>query len=225
MRHGPLAIVGTFPHREMYMASSSFRSRTARPLAITGVLLGSLLFAGCAPTDEPASSPTPKPTASESSAPSATPTAEPTEDPILSEPIDLTCNELLTPDDVYAFNPNVTFAEDGQPKPDSKAGTIAGMNGLTCQWVNNSSNETMDVAVAKLTDDQLTALKNLAVTESTQVPTYSAPPVEGFFTVITNEGEAQVFSGAFWVTLRSSAFFEPGDAEQLAEAAIANLAE
>lgn len=206
------------------MASSSFRSRTSRPLAIAGILLGSLVFAGCAPTEAPASSATPTPEPSESS-PSGTPTTEPTEEVVLSEPVDLTCNELLTPDDVYAFNPNVTFAEDGLPKPDSKAGTIAGMNGLTCQWINNSSNETVDVAVAKLTDDQLTALKNLAVTESTQVPTYSAPPVEGYFTVLSNEGEAQVFSDPYWVALRSTAFFEPGDAEQLAEAALANLPE
>ena len=207
------------------MASSSFRFHAARPLAVAAVVLGSLLIAGCAPTEAPGSSATPKPTSSESQSPSATPTPEATEETILSEPVGVTCDELLTPDDVYAFNPNVTFAEDGKPSADSKAGTIAGMNGLTCQWINNSSNETIDVAVAKLTDDQLTALKNLAVTESSQVPTYSSPPVEGFFTVIKNQGEAQVFSGAYWVTLRSTAFFEPGDAEQLAEAAIGNLPE
>ena len=141
----------------------------------------------------------------------------------MSEPVDTTCEALLTPDDIYAFNPNFSLIADAQPKVDSKAGQIAGMNGLTCQWVNNSSNEPLDVAVAKLTDDQLTALKNLAVTESTQVPTYGAPPVEGYFTVIGSEGEAQVFSGSYWVALRSVAFFEPGDAEQLAEAVIAHL--
>ena len=207
----------------MYMASSSLRSRTSRPLAIGAVLIGAFLFSGCAPTDAPAASSSPTPKPSQSSTPSGTPTPEPTSDTIVSQKVDTTCDALLTPDDMYAFNPNVSLVEDGKPAADSKAGQIAGMNGLTCQWVNNSSNETIDVGVAKLTEDELTALKNLAVTESQQVPTYGAPPVEGYFIVIGSQGEAQVFSGSYWVTMRSVAFFEPGDAEQLAEAAIAHL--
>ena len=206
------------------MASSSLGS-PFRPLAVAGILVATLLTAGCTPSDAPGSSSSPTPSSSGSSAPSGTTTPEPTEEPIVSEPIDTTCDVLLTPDDMYAFNPNFSFLPEGMPKVDSKAGQIAGMNGLTCQWVNNSSNEPIDLAVAKLTDDQLTALKNLAVTESTQVPTYASPPVEGYFTVIGSEGEAQVFSGPYWVALRSVAFFEPGDAEQLAEAVIAHLPE
>ena len=55
------------------------------------------------------------------------------------------------------------------------------------------------------------------------MPTYGAPPVEGYFQVIEQEGEAQVFTGSYWITLRAISFFEPGDAEQLAEAAIERL--
>jgi hypothetical protein len=124
---------------------------------------------------------------------------------------------------MYNFNPNFSLVEDGAPKADTKAGQIAGMNGLTCQWVNNTSKETIDVAVAKLTDDELTALKNLAITESTPVPTYGAPPIEGYFTVIGSEGEAQIFTGSYWIAVRSVAFFEPGDVEQLATAAMSHL--
>ncbi len=152
-----------------------------------------------------------------------TPTPAPTDGAITSEPVDTTCDALLTADDMYEYNPNVSLVENGVPDADTKVGEIAGMGGLTCQWVNNSSNETLDVGVASLTEDQLTTLKNLAVTESEQVPTYGAPPVEGYFTVVGREGEAQVFTGSYWVALRSLAFFEPGDAERIAEAAIANL--
>lgn len=205
------------------MASSFPRSRASRPLAIAGVALVSLLFAGCAPAESPGASASPSPTPAASETPSEAPTPQPTETPVVSEPVDATCDAVLTPDDVYAFNPNISFVEGGAPAAGSKAAEIAAMNGLTCQWVNNSSNATIDVAVAKLAEDALTDLKNLAVTESTQVPTYGAPPVEGYFTVVQNQGEAQVFSGPYWVTLRSVDFFEPGDAEQLAEAAIAHL--
>lgn len=141
----------------------------------------------------------------------------------MSEPVDIACDALITPDDMYAFNPNVSLLTEGTPTADSLAGEIAAMNGLTCQWVNNTSNEVLDIALAKLPEKELTDLKNRAVTESTQVPTYAAPPVEGFFTVVGDEGEAQVFTGSYWLTLRGMSFFEPGDAEQLAEAAIEHL--
>ncbi|MET4640069.1 iron ABC transporter ATP-binding protein [Mycetocola sp. 2940] len=204
------------------MASSFARTRPLRPFAVAAALLGSLLLAGCAPAAAPSSSATPTPGASDgTAAPIASPT--PTETPVMSEPVDIACDALITPDDMYAINPNVSLMTESTPKADSLAAEIAAMNGLTCQWVHNTSNEVLDIALAKLPEKELTDLKNRAVTESTQVPTYAAPPVEGFFTVVGDEGEAQVFTGSYWLTLRGMSFFEPGDAEQLAEAAIGHL--
>jgi hypothetical protein len=203
------------------MASSIARTRALRPLAVTAALLGSFFLAGCTPAATPA--PPETGPAVPRATPSGSATPAPTATPVVSEPVDISCDALLTPDDVYLFNPNVSLVTDGTPKAGSKASEIAEMRGLTCQWVNNSSNAAIDVAVAKLSEAELTDLKNRAVTESEQVPTYAAPPVEGYFTVVENEGEAQVFSGSYWVTLRSVDFFEPGDAEQLAEAVISHL--
>ncbi|MET0715957.1 MAG: iron ABC transporter ATP-binding protein [Mycetocola sp.] len=203
------------------MASTIARPRALRPLAVATAILGSVFLAGCTPA--PASTATPAPSETGPALPSATPEPAPSASPVVSQPVDITCDELLTPNDMYEFNPNVSLMPDGTPKSGTAASEIAAMNGLTCQWVNNTSNTTIDVAVAKLSEDELTDLKNRAVTESQQVPTYAAPPVEGYFTVVENEGEAQVFSGSYWVTLRAVDFVEPGDAEQLAEAAIAHL--
>lgn len=205
------------------MASSFPRTRTLRPLAVSAALLGSLLLAGCTPAATPSTPETPAPAASGSASPGATATPTPTATPVRSEPVEIACDALLTPDDMYAFNPNISLMTEAAPKADSLAAEIAAMDGLTCQWVNNSSSEIIDIAVAKLAENELTDLKNRAVTESTQVPTYGAPPVEGFFTVVGNEGEAQVFTGSYWLTLRGMSFLEPGDAEQLASAAVAHL--
>ncbi|MFU8945737.1 iron ABC transporter ATP-binding protein [Mycetocola zhadangensis] len=203
---------------------SSPRSNRALAL-IVAASVGTVLFAGCTPDPAPtaSASSTPKPSSSATSEPTPTATVDPTEAPVVSQPVGTTCDALITADDMYNFNPNFSLVEDGAPKADSKAGQIAGMNGLTCQWVNNTSKETIDVAVAKLSDDELTALKNLAITESTPVPTYGAPPIEGYFTVIGSEGEAQIFTGSYWIAVRSVAFFEPGDVEQLATAAMGHL--
>lgn len=208
------------------MASLFSFPRSSRSFAlIVAASVGTVLLAGCAPTPAPSasSSATPKPSSSATEEPTPTPTVDPTEVPIVSQPVGVTCDQLITADDMYNFNPNFSLVEDAAPKPDTKAGKIAGMNGLTCQWVNNTSKETIDIAVAKLSETELTDLKNIAITESTPVPTYGAPPIEGYFTVAGSEGEAQIFTGSYWIAARSVAFFEPGDVEQLATAAMAHL--
>jgi hypothetical protein len=206
----------------MDMASTFARTHALRPLAVTAALLGSLLLAGCTPAPAASSSPTTGPTESGPAA-SGAPTPSPAETAVASEPVEIACEALITPADMYAFNPNISMVAEATPKAGSKASEIAAMGGQFCQWANNSSNTTIDVAVARLGDAALTDLKNRAVTESKQVPTYAAPPVEGYFTMVENEGEAQVFTGPYWITIRAIDFFEPGDAEQLAEAAIAHL--
>ena len=207
------------------MASLLSFPRSSRSLAlIVAASVGTVLLAGCSPDPAPSASTssTPKPSSSATGEATTTPSAEPSAGPE-SQPVGITCDGLITADDMYNFNPNFSLVEDGAPKADTKAGEIADMGGLTCQWVNNTSKETIDIAVAKLTDDELTTLKNLAITESTPVPTYGAPPIEGYFTVIGPEGEAQIFTGSYWIAARSVAFFEPGDVEQLATAAMGHL--
>ncbi|GAB3617814.1 hypothetical protein GCM10027416_23710 [Okibacterium endophyticum] len=201
-------------------------SRTSRPIAlVTVAAAGVLLLSGCGSPD-PQSDPTPSASSTQTAEPTTDPeaTTEPTEDVVLSEPVGIDCDQLVTPEQMYDFNPNFSLLADPQPAADSKAGVIAGMEGLVCQWKNNTSGETIDVAVAKFGEDQLVGLKNLAVTESTPVPTYGTPPaVEGYFQVIGDQGEAQIFTGPYWLTLRSVAFFEPGDVLPLSEGAMANL--
>ena len=202
--------------------------RLARPLVVAIAVTGALLFAGCS-SPEPQGTSSPTATTGtgddpvQTPRPSVTPSTDPSDAPVVSEPVGIDCGQLITPDQMYAFNPNFSLLADAQPATDTKAAQIAGMSGLVCQWKNDTSGDTIDVAVAKLGDDDLTGLKNLAVTQSTPVPTYGAPPIEGYFTLFGKEGEAQVFSGPYWVTLRSVAFFEPGDAIPLVEAALGNL--
>ncbi|WP_162924907.1 iron ABC transporter ATP-binding protein [Mycetocola zhujimingii] len=210
------------------MATSLQFPRSSRSLAlIVAVSVGAVVLTGCTPGAESTSSATatPKPTSSETSEPTSTPseTTPASDAPVVSQPIDASCGDLVSADDIYNYNPNFTLVEDAAPNPDTKPGQIAGMNGLTCQWVHNTSKDTVDIAVAKLSDDELTALKNLAITESTPVPTYGAPPIEGYFTVIDSQGEAQIFTGSYWIAARSTTFFEPGDVEELAEAVMQNL--
>jgi hypothetical protein len=195
-------------------------------LAFAGGALALIALSGCAPA-APASNATPKPTSTPTHAATTAPTegATPTPTPDVPDtPVTLDCDQLLTPDDVYAFNPNFGTAPDYKPEAGSKAGTAVKYDGVACGWLNQTSGEIIEVAVAQPNEAHLTDLKNQAVSGSKAVPTYGTPPaIDGFFTSASGSGTAEAFSGKYWVVLNSVAFFEPGDAQELVAAVVSHL--
>lgn len=199
--------------------------RSAGVLAGLG-LLAALALTGCT-TGAPDASSTPDPgadptsTAAPSGSATSAPTPTATEEP--SPPFDIACDALLTPDQVYAFNPNFGAAPDYEPD-DAAVAAVADAEGTACGWLNQTSGEVIEVAVATPSAATLAEAGNHAASTSTAVPTYGTPPaVEGYFSRTGTTGTAQVFTGPYWVVVSSTAFFEPGDAAQLAEAVLGNL--
>ncbi|WP_105034446.1 iron ABC transporter ATP-binding protein [Cryobacterium aureum] len=204
--------------------------RSARGRA--GVLLAAgtlvtLALTGCSGGDEPkptdssvatsGASADPTETAAPSSSPTPTPEATGTA-------ITQVCGDLLTLQDVYDFNSNYGTAPDYSPSTGSLSETAATYNGLTCGWSNQTSGELIEISVVAPNDVLMTTLKQQADADSQAVPTYGTPPaVDGFFTYAGGVGEAQVFTEKYWVTLSTSAFFEPGDAESLISTVLSHL--
>ena len=195
----------------------------ARAGAVVAVVAATIALSACAggakatPTTAhtasgaPAASPTPAPT------PTPTPTAPAT-------PVTLSCNQVITPDQLYAYNPNFGTDPGYAPKAGSLEATIVTDKGVACGWLNQTSNDVIEIAVAKPPAGDLDGLKNSAITASQPVPTYGVPPqVEGYFALRGNKGEVQIFTGAYWVVANSSAFQEPGDAAPLMQSLLTNL--
>ncbi|MFB9642767.1 iron ABC transporter ATP-binding protein [Agromyces lapidis] len=182
------------------------------------VAASALVLAGCAapasPTDEPSASatdPAGEPGASEA----------PAEPPV---PFEIACDELLSADDVYAFNPNFGAAPGYEPAADGALG-IDEEAGTACGLLNQTSGALIEFGVATPPEGALEQRKNDAALASKPVPTYGTPPeVEGYFTVAGEHGEAQVFSGPYWIVVDSVDFVEPGDAQVLVSSILENLA-
>jgi len=202
---------------------ASIRARRVRSgTALATGVLALIVLAGCAPSAEPA--PSPSATAEATAAPAAStePTPTPTEDPAIV--VALGCDEVLTPDDVYAFNPNFGAAPDYKPADGSAASVAVSQKGVACSWLNQTSGDVIEISIAQPNDSTLTDLKNQAVSASTPVPTYgTGVDVEGYFTATGGKGEAQFFTGKYWVVASSVEFGEPGDAEPLIAAAVSHL--
>lgn len=193
--------------------------RPSRPSLIltSAAVLGVLLLAGCvpAPTEEPTASPTASSTPT--ATPSATPSPVPTEEII---PFAVTCDQLLTADQVYAIDPNLALLGPVDADAGTPAAQVAAAGGTVCRWSHETSGATIDIAVAQLGAMASTALKNTLVVESNSVPTYE---VEGYFAMNGANGEANAFPDPYWVSVVSPMFTEPGDALPYVSAVIGNL--
>ncbi|SEC04578.1 hypothetical protein SAMN04489806_2454 [Paramicrobacterium humi] len=212
-------------------------SSLVRSLGLVAVVATGIALAGCAPAveDEPSASPgvtstaTGEPTATGSPAPTETPgttapttdpTTKPTTNPNAGEPVGLACDQLITLQQMYDFNSNVSLLGPFTPKASALSAKVAAFKGLTCRSQQNSSGNALDFSVAKLDKATLEQLANQAVTNSKSVPTYG---VEGYFNRANGIGTAQAFSGSYWIVAESADFIEPGDVAPLMEAMIGNL--
>ena len=189
--------------------------RAVVPLAVSALALA--LLSGCVPTPSPTASGTASATPTDSPSASATPTPTPS---TVSTPITIGCNTLITPDDIYAFNPNFGLITSWTPKAGSAAATAKSEQGIACRWQNQTSGDTIDISVAHLDAASIEALKNAAVEKSTMVPTYGD---EAYFSTSGGVGTAFVFQGDFWLVATSVDFLEPGDPADLITAALGAL--
>jgi hypothetical protein len=193
-----------------------------RSVGLTIIVAASVaLLSGCTPETPEATetaAPTSPPTSSPTAAPEPTETAEP------AIPFSIECDALLTPDQLYAFNPNVGAAPDYEPSAASVITAVEEDEGTACGYLNQTSGELIEISVATPNEQAGETRRNDAALTSKPVPTFGTPPdVEGYFLHAGGTGEAQVFHGPYWVVIDSTALFEPGDAERLVSAVLANL--
>jgi len=202
------------------MPSTTRRSALLTATTALG-LVAALALTGCSPSAKPAASPSGTAAAGgTTSTPVATPVPTPSDPPT---PVGLTCDQVLTADQLYAFNPNYGADPGYAPKDGSLEKKIADWKGVACAWLNQTSGDVIEVAVAKPPASELEGLKNAAITNAKPVPTYGVPPtVEGYFEPGT-AGQVQVFRGGYWIVAESPAFFEPGDAAPLMEPVLGNV--
>jgi hypothetical protein len=215
-----------------HSSSTSLAARRSRRngLALTGAALALLAIAGCAPDAgaQPTASAAPSATASASASaePTETATAEPTATPTPppapeGAPVGKTCDQVLTADDVYALNPN--FGTDpGYAASSATAMAATTYGGVSCGWLNQSSGEVIEVAIAMPNETLANTLKDAALADGEIVPTYgTAPEVEGYFSAGTST--AQVFTNGYWVAVTDTGMIEPGDAGPVLDAVLGNL--
>jgi len=199
------------------------RLRIALPVAVAVAAIA-LALAGCTPGPSPSGSATashsrpPVPTPHE---PSTTAIPSPTAS-VVGTPVGKTCAQLVSNDAIYDYNPNFVPLTSYTPAAGSSGAQAVTYKGVACRWQNETSNNVVDLSVAKLDAATIESLKNQAVAKGTLVPTYQGAD-EGYFSPGGGAGTAIVFVGSYWIVMTSQQFAEPGDAEQLVDGVITAL--
>lgn len=157
------------------------------------------------------SSPSPSPSPSPSEEPSAEPSAPAVDE---SAPIGVACAQLLTADDIYAYNPNLA-AVDGTAHGAAGARAVAAQ-GIACHYRNLTSGETIIVSAA---NPGPAALAQVRAELSGSATPASGLGGEGWY----GGGTATVIAGPYLVTASSDIFTAAADAQQLTTTAVSHL--
>jgi hypothetical protein len=120
---------------------------------------------------------------------------------------------------MYDFNPNFGLDDAFSPKSGTPAATAKSDNGVACNWLNQTSGDTVTIAVAQPTTDDLAKIKATAAKGTAVSGLGSA----AYFSTEGQVGRLDVFDGAYWVVATSVYFSTADDARALATSAVAAL--
>lgn len=130
--------------------------------------------------------------------------------------VSIRCDAVVTPEQLYAFNPNFSLTDTFTPAAGTSAAAAVASKGVACGWINNSSNEMIIISIAQPSAESLRAIEAGLVASGSSVATFGTG---GFFA----NNEAQLVRGGYWITASSNEFYEAADAEALVASVLANL--
>ncbi len=166
-------------------------------------------------TASPDASNSPSATAtSPSPSPSATVAA-----PASGKPVAIGCNTLVSAQTMYDFNPNFGLDATFAPKSGSAAATAIADKGVACNWLNQTSRDTITVSVAR---PGVTALDQLKATAATGTAS-SGYGDAAYFSTSGIVGRVDVFRGEYWLSATSVYFASTADAGPLLTSALGAL--
>jgi hypothetical protein len=123
----------------------------------------------------------------------------------------LTCNQLVTPQALYDFNPN--FGTDPSPKPTDLVQSMADAGGVICGWLNQTSGDRISLGVLKLTEDSLATVRAAANARGEATTQFA-----GVFRYTAGIGHAESFERGYWIVVDSPAFIEPAEVNAFLDA-------
>jgi len=196
----------------MTRSSATLTTRIGAVAAASALVVA--VMSGCAVRDEETpSGPNPGP-AIPTTNPSITPTV-----PAGGTILDVSCEDLVSAQTVYDFNPNYGLIAGFSPIAGSPQAQAVRDGGVACEWMNQTSGDTIVLGVSSPGETVLAELTKSAA---------SGTPVAGigeaaYFSTEGGAGRMDAFGATYWVVATSVAFSAPGDAQTFVASALQAL--
>lgn len=168
---------------------------TRAPLGAVCIVAVALTLAAC-------SSPAPEPSATTTSGSQTTsPTSQPTQEVVGdSIPYEQNCDDLMPASVMYGWNPNYSLNNSASPATGSSWDTVTELKGTNCNFVNQSSGNSLSISVAQLTDSGVSVLQNQIASTLSQVSGDDQGTI--YFGTIAGSGVFEMFvTNKFWITI------------------------
>lgn len=185
---------------------------------MTIVAISSLaMLTACAPENHVL---TPTETPQISASPTGEGTFDPETDPV-NPSVGVDCRTLVDDQTIYDWGSgNFALDTSYEPAPESAAAQLVALGGIACRWVNLTSSETVDVAVAIPSATQLADAEAAASATSELAPAISD---RAYFRADGSAGHVDIFTDKYWIAADSTWFVSPSDAAPLLQAALSAL--
>ena len=118
---------------------------------------------------------------------------------------------------MYDFNPNFGLLSQFSPAAGTLAARAAADDGTVCRWINQTSDDTIDVSISQPGQKALAA----AMAAASSGSSVNGLGDSAYFAASGGTGVVQVFSGSRWITATSVYFSTARDADSIISAAVA----
>ena len=135
----------------------------------------------------------------------------------------LTCDDVLSADDLYALKggANIALNTKATPAAGSMAARLVSLKGIACVYVNESSGEKFTVGLARPSASSMPLVTSSIEREqgsSYRVPSFSVlTGAVGYFRVYNGIGLASVATPTYWYSVSSTTFDTSVDARQIVQ--------
>lgn len=185
------------------------------------ILSCSLVLSGCA--NVPASSVSPTNTKTKSvsvdsktSTHIASPSSSPSQFSMKADPIDISCEQALSLQSLYDFDPNLALTPNHKTSLGSTGAQQEALGAISCLLTNLSSQEEFQVVITKLDaaseKHQVSVISNPMTGDTTYQVSSGVP---GLFSIADSVGTAQFMTGKYWVSIASKTLANGIQASQL----------
>ncbi len=138
----------------------------------------------------------------------------------IGDPITIGCSQLITPQEMYDYDPNLYLGGTWTPTAGSPAQKAQSWNGLGCQAIRETGGVTMEISVASIKDRG--TMDDLRTAASTGTPVSGYGDV-AYFKTVGGFGELQIFKGKYWMVFRYPWATAAADFDPLPQVAFSHL--